>query len=81
MKKILALILSVAMLAAMALTLTACNNEEEAVDVGIVLPTKEEPRWLRTSRFSLSAHRTLLRQVRLSTRRRRLAWTSFATTV
>ncbi len=47
MKKILALILSVAMLAAMALTLTACNNEEEAVDVGIVLPTKEEPRWLQ----------------------------------
>ena len=47
MKKILALILSVAMLAAMSLTLTACNNEEEAVDVGIVLPTKEEPRWLQ----------------------------------
>ena len=46
MKKILALILSLAMLTAMAMSLASCA-EEESVDVGIVLPTKEEPRWLQ----------------------------------
>ena len=46
MKKILALILSLAMLTAMAVSLASCT-EEESVDVGIVLPTKEEPRWLQ----------------------------------
>ena len=46
MKKILALILSLAMLTAMTVSLTACS-EEEAVQVGIVLPTKDEPRWLQ----------------------------------
>ena len=47
MKKILALILSLAMLTAMVMSLASCNAEEESVDVGIVLPTKEEPRWLQ----------------------------------
>jgi len=46
MKKLLALILSFAMLTAMAVSLASCA-EEESVDVGIVLPTKEEPRWLQ----------------------------------
>ena len=47
MKKILALILSLAMLTAMTMSLASCNAEDESVDVGIVLPTKEEPRWLQ----------------------------------
>ena len=47
MKKLLALILSVAMLAAMAVTLTSCSGGDDAVQVGIVLPTKDEPRWLQ----------------------------------
>ncbi len=47
MKKFLALILSLAMLTAMTMSLASCNQEEETVDVGIVLPTKEEPRWLQ----------------------------------
>ena len=46
MKKLLALILSFAMLTAMVVSLASCS-EEESVDVGIVLPTKEEPRWLQ----------------------------------
>jgi ABC-type xylose transport system, periplasmic component len=46
MKKLLALILSFAMLTAMVVSLASCA-EEESVDVGIVLPTKEEPRWLQ----------------------------------
>ena len=47
MKKILALILSLAMLTAMTMSLASCNAEEETVQVGIVLPTKDEPRWLQ----------------------------------
>ena len=47
MKKFLALILSFAMLTAMTMSLASCSGEDEAVDVGIVLPTKEEPRWLQ----------------------------------
>ena len=48
MKKILALILSLTMLTAMAVSLAACSDaEEEQVQVGIVLPTKDEPRWLQ----------------------------------
>ena len=46
MKKLLALILSFAMLTAMVVSLASCA-EEESVDVGIVLRTKEEPRWLQ----------------------------------
>ena len=47
MKKFLALILSLAMLTAMVMSLASCSGEDDSVQVGIVLPTKEEPRWLQ----------------------------------
>lgn len=48
MKKILALILSAAMLTAMTVSLSACSDSgDDSVQVGIVLPTKDEPRWLQ----------------------------------
>lgn len=43
MKKILALL----MLFAVVLGITACSGTSSKVDVGIVLPTKDEPRWVQ----------------------------------
>ena len=43
MKKVLALLMFVVVL----MGLTACSGQSAQVDVGIVLPTKDEPRWVQ----------------------------------
>jgi len=43
MKKIVAILL----LTFMIVSMTACNSNSSKVDVGIVLPTKDEPRWVQ----------------------------------
>ena len=43
MKKVLALLMFVVVL----MGLTACSGKSAQVDVGIVLPSKDEPRWVQ----------------------------------